>query len=65
MPPRSFVRSVYCASPSSSRATSFESISWRKSSAVGPSTWISPMCETSKAPQSVRTARCSWMTPSY
>ena len=23
------------------------------------------MCETSKTPASVRTARCSWITPSY
>ena len=44
---------------------SFESIACRKACAVGPSTWISPMCETSKAPASVRTALCSWMTPSY
>ncbi len=29
---------------------SFESISCRKACAAGPSTWISPMCETSKAP---------------
>ena len=33
--------------------------------ARGPSTSISPMCETSKAPQSSRTAMCSGMTPSY
>ena len=31
---------------------SFESIDCRNACAVGPSTWISPMCETSKAPAS-------------
>ena len=65
IPPRSFVRSVYCASPGSSFATSFESIAWSSSSARGPSTSSSPMCETSKTPASVRTARCSAITPSY
>ena len=31
IPPSSFVRSVYCASPGSIRSTSFESADWRKS----------------------------------
>ena len=65
IPPSSFVRRVYWASPTSSRETSFESIRWSISSAAGPSTSISPMCETSKTPESVRTALCSAITPSY
>ena len=65
MPPCSFVRSVYWAPPTSSRSRSFESRDWSSSRACGPSTSISPMCETSKTPQSSRTARCSGMTPSY
>ena len=44
---------------------SFESIACSTSRAVGPSTSISPMWETSKTPASVRTARCSGITPSY
>ena len=63
IPPSSFVSSVYCAAPSASRSTSFESTDCRNSCAVGPSTWISPICETSKAPASARTALCSGMTP--
>ena len=65
MPPRSFVSSVYCASPSPILSRSFESSDWSSSCAFGPSTWNWPMCETSKTPQSLRTARCSGMTPSY
>src|SRR5262245_58426798 len=65
MPPRSFVRSVYCASPSPRRSRSLESIDWRKAAAAGPSTWSWPMCETSNAPAAVRTARCSGITPAY
>src|SRR6478672_11931335 len=65
IPPSSFVTSVYCASPGSSLSTSFESVAWSRSRAVGPSTSSSPMCETSKTPASVRTALCSWITPSY
>src|SRR5919198_1374071 len=65
MPPRSFVRSVYCASPTSIRSRSFERRCWRSSPARGPSTSSSPMWDTSKTPQSVRTARCSAITPSY
>src|SRR5438874_3397790 len=65
MPPRSFVRSVYWAPPTSTRARSFERRPWRRSCACGPSTSSSPMCETSKTPQSVRTVRCSAITPAY
>src|SRR6185312_444198 len=65
IPPRSFVRSVYWAPPGSIRPSSFESSSWSSSGALGPSTSSSPICETSKAPASSRTARCSWITPSY
>src|SRR5438034_4395324 len=65
MPPSSFVSSVYCACPGSSRSRSFESAPCRSSRARGPSTSSSPMCETSKTPASARTARCSGMTPSY
>ena len=65
IPPESLVRSVYCAWPSSSRSRSFESSDCRRPWARGPSTSSSPMCETSKTPQSVRTALCSGMTPSY
>ena len=63
IPPRSFVSSVYCAWPVSSRSRSFESSPCSSSCARGPSTSSSPMCETSKTPASVRTARCSWITP--
>src|SRR5438270_726823 len=65
IPPRSFVSSVYWASPGRILSRSFESRLWRSACACGPSTSISPMWETSKTPASVRTARCSWMTPSY
>src|SRR5215213_5990201 len=65
MPPRSLVSSVYCAPPGSTLSRSFESSDWSSSCALGPSTSSSPMCETSKTPQSARTARCSGMTPSY
>src|SRR4051812_34460733 len=44
---------------------SFERSDWRRLRAFGPSTSSSPMCETSNAPASSRTARCSWITPSY
>src|SRR5918994_7134829 len=47
------------------RSRSFERTPWRNSWAFGPSTSSSPMCETSKTPASLRTARCSGMTPSY
>ena len=50
IPPRSFVSSVYCASPGAIRSRSFESRPWSSSFARGPSTSISPMCETSKTP---------------
>ena len=53
MPPRSFVSSVYWASPGAIRPRSFESSDCRSSAARGPSTSISPMCETSKTPQSL------------
>ena len=65
MPPRSFVSSVYCACPGPIFARSFESSDCSSSVVRGPSISISPMCETSKTPASVRTARCSGITPSY
>ena len=65
MPPSSFVSSVYCASPGWILSTSFDSTDWRRSRTRGPSTSNSPMCETSNAPASVRTARCSSITPAY
>ena len=65
MPPESFVNSVYCAWPASILSRSFDSRRCRSSFARGPSTSSSPMWETSKAPQSSRTARCSAITPSY
>ena len=61
----SFVSSVYCAPPTSTLSMSFESSDCSSSRACGPSNSISPMCETSKTPQSSRTALCSGMTPSY
>src|SRR4051794_19518820 len=65
IPPSSFVSSVYCASPTESLSRSLERVPCRSSSARGPSTSSSPMCETSKTPASVRTARCSGITPAY
>src|SRR5829696_868647 len=65
MPPRSFVSSVYWAPPTSIRSRSFASSPCRSPRARGPSTSISPMCDTSKRPASVRTARCSGSTPAY
>ena len=65
MPPSSFVSSVYCASPISSRVEVVREQRLEQLVRVGPSTSISPMCETSKTPASVRTARCSASTPSY
>src|SRR6266446_3587826 len=65
IPPPSVVTSVYWASPASRWSTSFDSVACSRSRAVGPSISISPMCETSKTPVSVRTAMCSGITPSY
>src|SRR6476659_6742099 len=65
IPPSSFVRSVYWAWPGEMRSRSFESAPCSSSPARGPSTSSSPMCETSNTPASVRTARCSGITPSY
>ena len=42
IPPRSFVKSVYCASPAPIFSRSFESSPCRSSFALGPSTSISP-----------------------
>ena len=65
MPPRSFVSSVYCASPSASSREVVREEALQELELLGPSTWIWPMCETSKTPRSRRTARCSGITPSY
>ncbi len=65
MPPRSFVSSVYWASPCESRSRSFESTPCRKAWASSPATCSCPMCETSNRPAAVRTARTSSITPAY
>src|SRR6476469_6482820 len=65
MPPRSFVSSVYCASPGERRSRSFESTPCRNACAAPPPTCTCPMWETSKTPAAVRTARTSSMTPPY
>src|SRR3954470_1475981 len=65
MPPRWLVSSVYCASPGERRSRSFESTLCRNACAALPPTCTCPMCETSKTPAAVRTARTSSMTPVY
>ncbi len=65
MPPSSPHSTLYWAPPTSILETSLDSSRCSSASASGPLVWISPMCETSKIPQALRTARCSWRTPSY
>src|SRR5262249_36350587 len=64
-PPRSLQRTVYCPSPSASRATSFTVSSWHSASAPAPRSSISPMWLTSKTPQRRRTAWCSSIALPY
>ena len=65
IPPDSFGSSVYCAPPPSIRSRSFESAACRNACAPSPPTISWPMCETSKIPAAVRTARTSSITPAY
>src|SRR3954468_268232 len=45
--------------------TSLERRRWSSSAACGPSVSISPIWETSKTPDDLRTRRCSALIPSY
>ena len=65
IPPVSFVSSVYCAPPTSTFSMSFDRSRCSAAGTFGPSNSNRPMCETSKTPQSSRTALCSGITPSY
>ena len=64
-PPSSRQSTEYWAPFSAILVTSLERIRCRKRSASAPVVRISPMCETSNTPAPVRTATCSWRTPSY
>jgi hypothetical protein len=64
MPPSSRQSTEYWAPPMSIFDTSFESNRCKSSAASRPDVSISPMWETSKTPQDVRTAMCSCRTPS-
>src|SRR5215211_3776844 len=64
-PPSGLQRTAYWAPRSAIFVTSFDSSSWRNSSARSPRVSTSPMCETSNRPAPVRTATCSWRMPSY
>ncbi len=63
--PCSVRKAEYWALPSSSAATSLHVRCCTVSNAFGPRTRISPMCDTSKRPARVRTARCSSARPEY
>ena len=65
MPPSGRHSTLYWAPPSAILETSLESRRCSSLRASGPLVWISPMCETSKIPHALRTARCSCLTPSY
>ena len=66
MPPRSFVSSVYCASPGERRSRSFESTPCRKACAPAPATRAAPCARRRRRRRAVRTARCSSsITPAY
>src|ERR1700693_5604253 len=58
-PPFSRHMRLYCACPGSTLATSFVSTDCRNCSDSAPKTSSRPMCEMSKSPAALRTARCS------
>src|SRR5512140_3355620 len=64
-PPFSLQSALYCACPSLHLERSLVTTPCAASSARGPSSVTSPMCETSKMPTSERTAACSSRTPLY
>src|SRR6185436_7765622 len=57
--------SVYCPWPTAILRMSLVRVWLRKAAALGPLTQISPMCEMSKMPAALRTARCSSMMLEY
>ena len=63
MPPRSFVSSVYCAAPSSTRSRSFERTPCRKSGVTRALDVQLPHVRDVEDAPVGRTARCSGMTP--
>src|SRR5260370_743767 len=64
-PPLSLQSALYCAWPWLHLERSLVTSRCAASSARGPSTVTSPMCETSKMPTRSRTAACSSSTPLY
>src|ERR1035437_8225204 len=58
-PPRSLHIRVYWPSPGASLRMSFVRTEFRNSAAPAPLTVTSPICEMSKMPAALRTARCS------
>src|SRR5439155_18513970 len=59
IPPPSRHLRLYCACPGCTPATSLVTTLLRKASASRPSTLSRPICDTSKRPATLRTARCS------